>query len=178
MSEPWTRKEVIGDCTLLLGDCRDILPTLAVDHIITDPPYSDNTHRMAKTNKGAGHGVKLVTFGALDDDGFREVARLCVAAAGVWTVPVHNGAEVPTQKPLALVQAFVSDFTLPGETVCDPFLGSGTTGVACALSGRRLVGIEADASHFDIACRRIEEAYRQPRLFDEPAPKPVQDALF
>src|SRR5690606_3163332 len=50
----------IGNATLYLGDCREILPTLPkVDAVITDPPYSDNTHRMAKTNKGRGHGSKL-----------------------------------------------------------------------------------------------------------------------
>ena len=63
------------------------------------------------------------------------------------------------------------------ETILDPFMGSGTTGVACANLGRSFIGIEIDPGYFDIACRRIEEAYRQPRLFEEPAPKPVQDAF-
>jgi DNA modification methylase len=63
------------------------------------------------------------------------------------------------------------------DLVADPFLGSGTTGVACAQLGRRFVGTELNESYFDIACRRIEEAYKQPRLFAEPAPKPVQEAL-
>jgi len=71
----------------------------------------------------------------------------------------------------------VADFTRPGETVCDPFMGSGTTGVACAKSGRGFVGIEQNERWFDLSCRRIEEAYRQPRLFAEPVAKPVQEAL-
>jgi hypothetical protein len=71
----------------------------------------------------------------------------------------------------------ISDFTRYGELVCDPFMGSGTTGVACANLGRAFVGVEQDAKWFDLACRRIEEAYRQPRLFEEPAPKPVQQGL-
>jgi site-specific DNA-methyltransferase (adenine-specific) len=65
-----------------------------------------------------------------------------------------------------------------GGTVLDLFMGSGTTGVACAQRERKFLGIERDQRWFDIACRRIEEAYRQPRLFDEPPPKPVQDKLF
>ena len=60
----------------------------------------------------------------------------------------------------------------------DPFMGSGTTGVACANLGRAFIGIEREPTYFDIACRRIEAAYRQPRLFEEPAPKPVQPSLL
>ena len=76
------------------------------------------------------------------------------------------------------MMGLVSSASLPGETVCDPFMGSGTTGVACAKLGRSFLGIELEPSYFDIACRRIEEAYRQPRLFDEPPPKPVQQSLL
>ena len=53
-------------------------------------------------------------------------------------------------------------------------MGSGTTGVACAKLDRAFIGIEREPTYFDIACRRIEEAYRQPRLFTEPVPKPEQ----
>ena len=56
-------------------------------------------------------------------------------------------------------------------------MGSGTTGVACVNLGRSFTGIELDPGYFDIACRRIEEAYKQPRLFEEPAPKPVQERI-
>ena len=52
--------------------------------------------------------------------------------------------------------------------VCDPFMGSGTTGVACAKRGLRFIGIEREPSYFDIACRRVEEAYRQADLFVAP----------
>lgn len=99
--------------------------------------------------------------------------------AGVWTVPPHSGALVPTQKPLALIGAFVSDFTKPGDVVLDPFCGSGTTLVACAKAGRRAIGVEVDPQHFDIACRRADEAQRQTDLFiSAPAPAPVQEALL
>jgi DNA modification methylase len=57
-------------------------------------------------------------------------------------------------------------------------MGSGTTGVACALTDRTFIGIEREPSYFDIACRRIDEAYKQPRLFAEPAPKVVQPSFL
>lgn len=59
----------------------------------------------------------------------------------------------------------------------DPFMGSGTTGVACAKLGRKFIGIEIEPKYFDIACRRIDEAYRQPRLFKDEAPKAKQDVF-
>jgi site-specific DNA-methyltransferase (adenine-specific) len=90
--------------------------------------------------------------------------------------PLRHGQH-PTEKPLSLMQELVADFTGAGDLVADPFLGSGTTGVACAQLGRRFVGTELNESYFDIACRRIEEAYKQPRLFAEPVQKPVQETL-
>jgi DNA modification methylase len=78
----------------------------------------------------------------------------------------------PTQKPLALMEWCLGK--IKGETILDPFMGSGTTLVACANLGRKGIGIEIDERYFDTACRRVEEAYRQPRLFTEPAPKPEQ----
>jgi site-specific DNA-methyltransferase (adenine-specific) len=63
------------------------------------------------------------------------------------------------------------------ETIIDPFMGSGTTGVACAKLGRKFIGIEIEPKYFDIACRRIEAAYKQPDLFHE-KPKPAkQEAM-
>ena len=83
----------------------------------------------------------------------------------------------PTQKPVRLME-WCLGFLPSAQTILDPFMGSGTTGVACVNLGRKFVGIELDPGYFDIAVRRIEEAYRQPRLFDEPAPKPIQEKLF
>lgn len=82
----------------------------------------------------------------------------------------------PTQKPVAVME-WVLGF-VKAHTILDPFMGSGTTGVACARLGRRFIGVEIEPRYFDTACRRIEEAYRQPRLFREPAPKPVQEAML
>jgi site-specific DNA-methyltransferase (adenine-specific) len=81
----------------------------------------------------------------------------------------------PTQKPLALMRWCVQKTK---GTVCDPYMGSGTTGVACAKLGRAFVGVERDPRWFDLSCRRIEAAYKQPDLFIE-KPKPAtQEALI
>jgi site-specific DNA-methyltransferase (adenine-specific) len=72
----------------------------------------------------------------------------------------------------------VSDYSRERDLVCDPFMGAGTTGVACVATNRRFIGCEIDAPSFDTACRRIEEAYKQPRLFAEPVVKPVQTDIF
>lgn len=69
----------------------------------------------------------------------------------------------PTQKPLRVMEWCVA--SIEAEAVLDPFMGSGTTGVACANLGRRFVGIEVDPKYFNIACQRIEAAYAQGRLF-------------
>jgi site-specific DNA-methyltransferase (adenine-specific) len=71
----------------------------------------------------------------------------------------------PTQKPLALMQWCVERLTKPGDLVFDPYMGSGTTGVACLRTGRRFAGCERDASYFAKASKRIHEAARQPLLF-------------
>ena len=82
----------------------------------------------------------------------------------VWACNVERG-EHPTQKPLPLLQDWVRKFTNPGETVLDPFMGSGTTGVACARLGCRFIGIEIRPDYFEIARRRIEAVHRQGELF-------------
>lgn len=97
-------------------------------------------------------------------------------AARTKRLPRRDGNDHPTQKPVSVMEWTLS-FISSGAVV-DPFMGSGTTGVACANLGRSFIGIEREPSYFDIACRRIEEAYRQPRLFAEPAPKPVQPSLL
>ena len=83
----------------------------------------------------------------------------------------------PTAKPVAVMQWCLS-LAPKANTVLDPFMGSGTTGVACAKLGRRFIGIEIDPGYLDIACERIREAYRQPDLFTQfPAAKPEQADL-
>lgn len=223
----------IGNATLYHGDCLDILPTLdKVDAVVTDPPYSDNTHKMAKPNQGGGHERRLIQFPALPDDGFVHICEMLLnlslgwvvmtcdhqhaplmfgrdefirlgawvkpnpmpqvsgdrpgqgheavlilhsgmspkkwnrgGGAGIWRFNVQGTAQIPTQKPLSLLQAFVSDFTNTDQLILDPFMGSGTTGVACATLGRKFIGIEIERKYFDIACERIEAAHSQGRLF-------------
>ena len=70
----------------------------------------------------------------------------------------------PTQKPLELM-AWCIWLCKDAQTVIDPFMGSGTTGVACANLGRKFIGIEIERKYFDIACERIAAAYAQGRLF-------------
>lgn len=86
-----------------------------------------------------------------------------------WNISKAGHYGHPTEKPEALFLSWVRDFSDPDETVLDPFMGSGTTGVACARLGRRFVGIEIEPKYFDIARRRIEEAQRQTDLFIHPA---------
>ena len=69
-------------------------------------------------------------------------------------------------------------FLPDANTILDPFMGSGTTGVACAKLGRRFIGIECEPRYFDIACRRIEQAYRQPDMLIPRPPAPVQPSLL
>lgn len=90
-----------------------------------------------------------------------------------------DGAQHPTQKPVELMQWCLS-FVAKGATVIDPFMGSGTTGVACIKRGHPFVGIEADPEYFDIACARIRKAYSQPDFFVEAArvPEPIQESLI
>jgi site-specific DNA-methyltransferase (adenine-specific) len=71
----------------------------------------------------------------------------------------------PTQKPISLMAELVGLFTDPGESILDPFMGSGSTGVAAVAGRRRFIGIEIDSGYFDTACRRIEEAQRQGDIF-------------
>ena len=96
----------------------------------------------------------------------------------VWTVPKGIGDGHPTQKPTRLVEEWLQDFTDAGDTVLDPFMGSGTTLVACQRMGRHGIGIELNETHFATACRRVEEAARQPDLFiAETRIPPKQEAL-
>jgi site-specific DNA-methyltransferase (adenine-specific) len=73
----------------------------------------------------------------------------------------------PTEKPIYIYHQILPVVTELDQIVLDPFMGSGTTGVACANLGRKFIGIEIEPKYFDIACERIERAYQQPRLFDD-----------
>jgi site-specific DNA-methyltransferase (adenine-specific) len=93
---------------------------------------------------------------------------------GVFTHCTNNinrHGEHPTEKPVSLMRELVGLFSDPSHTILDPFMGSGTTGVACVKLGRRFIGIEIEPKYFDIACKRIEAATKQPDLFiEQPSP--------
>jgi len=213
--------EIIGDCTLYLGDCREVLPKLGkVDAVVTDPPYGIGDRMQGGT---WGAKEKYADFRAWDKAPTADLISDVIACADdvviwggnyfnlppsrcwlVWdkknAVPTMADVELawssvdmpakrlslpvgvhewghPTEKPLSLMRWCVS--MVGGDTVFDPFMGSGTTGVACVKLGRRFIGIEIEPKYFDIACRRIEAAYKQPDLFiSAPSPRPVQEALL
>ena len=74
-------------------------------------------------------------------------------------VPKVRRGVHPTEKPVALMEYLIRTYTNEGDTVLDFTMGSGTTGVACANTGRKFIGIELDAGYFEIASRRVAEAY-------------------
>jgi DNA modification methylase len=224
-----SRVEIIGDCTLYLGDCRDILPMLGkVDAVVTDPPYGmefRSNHRKEKhaaiANDNAEWPLQFAVgieaahsryvFARWDD--LQRVAkpRSCITwVKNNWSMgdleheharqtevaffypgsehffPTGRPTDVieaprtgntfhPTEKPVQLMWAVIR---WTSGTVLDPFMGSGSTGVACARLGRKFIGIEIDPGYFDIACRRIAEAYRQPDMFVERPAAPKQEALL
>jgi DNA modification methylase len=232
------REEIIGDARLILGDCRDILPTLGrVDACVTDPPYGINADKGMGGGgfDGFGGGKKRTPkayAGGWDGerpdsalfDAVLSAAELhiiwggnyfsdCLPVSQKWlwwdklqTMPTYSDGELawtslpgtstkkfvyngsglhareterlhPTQKPVQLMQ-WCLGFLPDAQTILDPFAGSGTTGVASANLGRSFIGIEREPSYFDIACRRIDQAYKQPRLFADPPSKPVQPSLL
>lgn len=224
-----SRVEKIGDCTLYLGDCREILPTLGfIAACVTDPPYGIGRDGQ-KRSYGKHGGRKEYEFLGWDAerpdrgvfDAIRDVTHEQIIWGGnyfadylpatqrwlvwdkeqrinqsdaelAWTsqhgalrvfdanrcILARDGATHPTQKPVELIKWCI-EFFPDADTILDPFMGSGTTGVACVKLGRKFIGIEIEPKYFDIACRRIEQAYAQPDLFvPQPQPKPVQASLF
>lgn len=249
----YVRKEVIGSCTLYLGDCMEVMPTLGrVDAVVTDPPYSSDYQAKWGTATRKD-GVKMdsaLSFDGIDrvlQDLPSAIAKVCdgwgifftniegvhawleglsswkpdnVLAwikpdctprlngegpargfepavtcwfgagrrkwnaggkRGVYTCNVNTGryGGHPTEKPVALMQEIIQDFTPQGCTILDPFMGSGTTLVACAKMGRTGIGIELDPEYFEIAVERVRKAYEQPDFFiQQPSSKPFQESMF
>lgn len=91
---------------------------------------------------------------------------------GVYTHLVNNAERTghhPTEKPRRLMSEIIADFTLPNDLICDPFMGSGTTGVASVMAGRLFIGIEQNEAYFELACKRLADAQRQGQLFPQNA---------
>lgn len=247
---PWTRKEVIGDCTLYLGDAMEIMPTLEpASLIVSDVPYALTTGGVSKSSKTmsgifAAHNYRndgqlvmaTVPFpemmkafhaalkgdadcyvmsndknvypisGAAFSAGFK-LHNLLVwdkvtPTANRWYMKnveftlyfwkgqartinnpsskqlVRGGIDKasghPTEKPVHLMSEYIFNSSKIDEAVLDPFMGSGTTGVAAVQLARKFVGIEIDPTFFDMACERIASAYNQPDMFC--ASRSIQEA--
>lgn len=232
------RIEHIGDATLHLGDCRDILPTLGkVDAVVTDPPYGIGESAGKAKTRTSGLSSSLRRADSYrrdygdddwDDEPIDDALLAAVRSTGRWNIIfggnyyalpattcwliwdklngdtdfadcemawtnlpgavrrirfLWNGCmrgnkelrgDHPTQKPVGVMSWCLSHLPRDTRTVLDPFAGSGTTGVACVKAGLQFTGIEREPKYFDVMCRRIDEAYKQPRLFAEPQQKPEQ----
>jgi site-specific DNA-methyltransferase (adenine-specific) len=84
MNDPWTRREVIGDCTLYLGDCLEVMPALGkVDAVVTDPPYGEETHKNAKSNRG-GSGKKAINFSSINIEKLKQIISLSASLGPRW----------------------------------------------------------------------------------------------
>ncbi len=220
---------IIGNCTLYLGDCREILAKLdAVDAVVTDPPYGIGRSGKPKSTsrQGGGHkGYPDLGWDSQrpDKQMFETILRMSTTAI-IWggnyfadLLPAESkwliwdkmqrldqadvelawsniggaarsfscsraeigrdGAVHPTQKPIRLMAWCLAQIP-DALSILDPFMGAGSTGVACAISGRQFIGIEREGAYFDTACQRIRDAYRQPDMFHEAASKPVQASIF
>jgi site-specific DNA-methyltransferase (adenine-specific) len=100
---------------------------------------------------------------------------------GVYTHLVNNPDRTglhPTEKPVSLMVEILTDFTNAGQLIADPFMGSGTTGVAAVRMGRRFIGIEKDPRYFDLACKRIEAAQSGARGFTRQNTDERQQDIF
>jgi len=210
-------KVEIGNATLYLGDCADVLSTIEkVDAVITDPPYGINEN--SKKVASRGNMAKPKDYGDFDwdksppPDELIELIRIkgkyqaffggnyftlpptscwlvwdklngdndfadCELAWTNWPKAVRRlqwrwngmirqGNEEryhPTQKPLEVMK-WVIELCPKSDTILDPFMGSGTTGVGAIQMGKKFIGIEREKQYFDIACKRIEQAITQPQL--------------
>lgn len=97
----------------------------------------------------------------------------------IWEYNTVNGyhGKHPCEKPTSIIDHIIGTSSKPNQLVLDPFCGSGTAGVSCARLGRSFIGIEIEERYFDIACRRIEQAQRQPDMFIS-APAPTTPDMF
>lgn len=98
----------------------------------------------------------------------------------LWHGMLRKGSDIrmhPTQKPLGVIEWCINHLPPESKSILDPFMGSGTTLVACAKMGRKGIGIELDEEYFEIACKRVQEAYDQPDMFVAPPSNPVQQGF-
>ncbi len=232
MTDPWKRREQIGNATLYLGDCLPIMKAIHfADAIVTDPPYGIGAdsrpcnYDMTKRHGWVDHGktnwdverppkeyfdqmlamsdVQIIWGGNYFTDWLPPSMRWLIWDKGqrgfsladgemAWCSQknamriitysrgkrvARDGAHHPTQKPIEVME-WCLGFIPKGKEILDPFMGSGTTGIACHRAGRAFYGIEVLESYFDIACKRIEAAQREPDMFVAQEAEPEQEALI
>jgi site-specific DNA-methyltransferase (adenine-specific) len=143
------------------------------------------TFNALRDRKNARPGLECHTLGGRRKDGTIPDRRVKDTQeygkrTNVWRYGVGGEKnEHPAVMPYQLCADHLASWSNPGDMVLDPFMGSGTTGVACQKLGRAFIGIELDPEYFAIACKRVDEAMRQPDLFIAHAPdKPVQENLL
>lgn len=210
---------IIGNATLYLGDCSDILPTLGkVDAVVTDPPYGIGEAAGKNASRNNLAAAKDYGNDTWDNEPICPEVMAMVRASGRWNVMfggnyydcppascwlvwdkentgdfadcelawtnlpkavrriryMWNGmlrangearGDHPTQKPIGVMKWAIGHLPEPNKTILDPFMGSGTTGVAAVQMGKEFIGIEREPKYFDIACKRIEDAQRQGDMF-------------
>jgi DNA modification methylase len=221
-------KVEIGNATLYLGDCLDILPTIdKVDAVITDPPYGINAESAGGRGMSGWNNFEKLHWDKVRPeketfDLFLQKGKIVIVWGGnyftdwlppsmgwlswdkcqdgfsladfelAWTnqqkaarrinysraMALKDVKEHPTQKPIAVMKWCIEQCKPNPKTILDPFMGSGTTGIAAIQMGRKFIGIEREPKYFDIACKRIELAAAQPQLFESEQPKQVQEAMF
>lgn len=113
------------------------------------PYFPQGTVPFGKVVRKSGNGS---CYGASGNEFLQEVTGY---PRSVLEIPTERGRLHPTQKPVALMEYMIRTYTLPGETVLDNTMGSGTTGVACVRTGRKFIGIEMDNTYYEIASQRI-----------------------
>jgi DNA modification methylase len=107
----------------------------------------------------------------------KAVRRLRFMWNGMLRAHGEPRGDHPTQKPIGVMKWCIEHLPSDVQTILDPFAGSGTTGVAAVKLGKTFIGIEREKKYFDIMCRRIEEAYKQPDFFVPTPKKPEQMSL-
>jgi hypothetical protein len=183
----WASDRIAGDAdTVVRDDVLQAMPAVPMLVFGSDKaPRPIGTRMRLIWDKGPALGM-----GALDlpwkpsTEEIYAIGRGFVGVrdegAVIYHAPVQsmasNGRVHPNEKPVGLLLHLLRK--MPTGLLGDPFMGSGSAGVAAVRTGRPFVGCEVDGRYFDIACRRIEAEYRQPRLFAEPAAKAVQEAMF
>lgn len=164
----WDKPKATG----FLNAKRQPLRAHEIVSVFSDGPcryYPQKTAGHARKQTFRGSHLQTAVYGHMAGDYHYDSTERYPRSVLTFSSDTQNSSEHDTQKPVALMAYLVETYSLSGQTVLDFTMGSGTTGVACALTGRAFIGVESDPTHFATACRRIEDAQRQGSLFGEQA---------